>query len=124
MQDRANMESTTGNGQPCAPAQWHVPVLACFCVRWCLLRWPLRRAWLPAPVRCAPGVRCVTAAAVLAIRLLVHDSGALELVTPLPEPLKELLDSAGPMIIAAGLDGRFTYVNPALNGCWATTPLS
>ncbi len=29
------------------------------------------------------------------------------------DPLKDLLDSAGPMVFAMGLDGRLTYVNPA-----------
>lgn len=32
---------------------------------------------------------------------------------PAHEPLKELLDSVGPMVAAIGLDGLFTYVNPS-----------
>jgi PAS domain S-box-containing protein len=32
---------------------------------------------------------------------------------PANEPLKELLDSAGPMVAAIGMDGMFTYVNPS-----------
>jgi PAS domain S-box-containing protein len=28
-------------------------------------------------------------------------------------PLQDVLESAGPMVVSAGLDGRFTYVNPA-----------
>jgi PAS domain S-box-containing protein len=114
MQDRANMESTTGNGQPLRPQRSGTSL------SWLAFA-SLVFASVAVTARLAAGPRfdallvfaAVTAAAVLAIRLLVHDSGALELVTPLPEPLKELLDSAGPMIIAAGLDGRFTYVNPA-----------
>ena len=52
------------------------------------------------------------AAAALALRLLIR-------IPPEPagppagEALKELLDSAGPMVMSAGLDGRFTYLNPA-----------
>ncbi|MGP8173925.1 MAG: PAS domain S-box protein [Terracidiphilus sp.] len=57
----------------------------------------------------AGGVAGVGAAA-LALRLLFR-------ITPDPaavaEALKELLDSAGPMVMAAGLDGRFTYLNSA-----------
>ena len=52
-------------------------------------------------------------AAMLAVRLLVDDPAGVESVSPAGEPLKELLDSAGPMVMSAGLDGRFTYVNPA-----------
>ena len=46
----------------------------------------------------------------------------LRLVIPAPapvapaaaeEPLKELVDSAGPMVMAVNLQGRFTYINPA-----------
>jgi len=53
-------------------------------------------------------------AAVVALRLLAwlpKDSEAVE--TPVIEPLKDVLDSAGPMVMATGLDGKFTYVNPA-----------
>jgi PAS domain S-box-containing protein len=32
---------------------------------------------------------------------------------PVRDRAKELLDSAGPMVMAVGLDGRFTYLNPA-----------
>ena len=53
------------------------------------------------------------AAALLALRMRVRNS-------PLPkspgadaESLKAVLDSAGPMLMAAGLTGRFTYLNPA-----------
>ncbi|MGA2807544.1 MAG: PAS domain S-box protein [Terracidiphilus sp.] len=54
------------------------------------------------------------AAAVLALQLLTRQRVATEVaVPPAADPMKELLDSAGPMVMAAGLDGRFTYVNPA-----------
>src|ERR1017187_7982143 len=49
-------------------------------------------------------------AAVLALRLIFRispDSAAMS------KALKELLDSAGPMVMAAGLNGRFIYLNPA-----------
>jgi PAS domain S-box-containing protein len=52
----------------------------------------------------------VAAAAVLALRLPVRAAAA---PAPAAEPLKDLLDSAGPAIVAIGLDGRLTYVNPA-----------
>jgi PAS domain S-box-containing protein len=52
-------------------------------------------------------------AAMLAVRLLIEDPAGAEPVAPAVDPLKELLDSAGPMVMSAGLDGRFTYVNPA-----------
>jgi len=56
---------------------------------------------------------CGSSAALLAVRLLFQDASGPEPAAPASEPLKELLDSAGPMVISAGLDGRFTYVNPA-----------
>ncbi len=56
----------------------------------------------------------VLAAAVLALRLPTRsrssDTPALELGSGLP---KELLESAGPAVVAVGLDGRLMYVNPA-----------
>ena len=56
----------------------------------------------------------VCAAVLLAVRLLVRNR-----ITPEPagqpasEPLKELFDSAGPMVATIGLDGGLTYVNPS-----------
>jgi PAS domain S-box-containing protein len=53
-------------------------------------------------------------AAVIALRLLAlvpPASGAS--AESVAEPFKDVLDSAGPMVMAAGLDGRFTYLNPA-----------
>ena len=57
----------------------------------------------------------LSATALLARRLLVRNPANDEsTATPSPgETLKELLDSAGPMVMAVGLDGRFTYLNPA-----------
>jgi PAS domain S-box-containing protein len=53
-------------------------------------------------------------AAVLALRLLARDTAPVEAApVPVMEPLKELLDSAGPMVAAIGMDGKFTYVNPS-----------
>jgi PAS domain S-box-containing protein len=52
-------------------------------------------------------------AAMLALRLLVEDTPGTDPIVPANEPMKELLDSAGPMVLSAGLDGRFTYVNPS-----------
>jgi PAS domain S-box-containing protein len=47
-------------------------------------------------------------AAVLALRLLTKKPPV-----PACEPLKELFDSAGPMVASIGMNGTFTYVNPA-----------
>src|ERR1017187_9976820 len=57
----------------------------------------------------------VSASTLLGLRLLTRHStaGRLQAAFPAPEPLKELLDSAGPMIMGVGLDGKFTYLNPA-----------
>jgi PAS domain S-box-containing protein len=55
-----------------------------------------------------------TAAVLLVLRLPVRSSAAPAAdAAPADEPLKELLDSAGPGIVAIDLDGRLTYVNPA-----------
>jgi PAS domain S-box-containing protein len=54
------------------------------------------------------------AAAVLLLRLLARRRAAGEVANlPAPDPMKELLDSAGPMVMGVGLDGRFTYANPS-----------
>jgi PAS domain S-box-containing protein len=54
----------------------------------------------------------VVSAAVVALRLLaVHPEGPE--AAPAQEPMKELLDSAGPMVAGIGLDGKFTYINPS-----------
>jgi PAS domain S-box-containing protein len=54
------------------------------------------------------------AGVVLAMRLPFRSTVAiLPSAAPAPDPLKELLDSAGPIVMAVGLDGRFTYLNPA-----------
>src|SRR5277367_401905 len=46
-------------------------------------------------------------AAVIALRLLVPAADAPEAATePASSPLKDVLDSAGPMVMTAGLDGR------------------
>jgi PAS domain S-box-containing protein len=54
------------------------------------------------------------AAVVLALRLFVRDSAASEPAAALAaEPLKQVLESAGPAVVAIALDGRFTYLNPS-----------
>jgi len=59
------------------------------------------------------------AVVVLALRLVVRESAPeLPVALPAPEPLthdilNNLFDSAGPGIVAIGLDGHFTYVNPS-----------
>jgi PAS domain-containing protein len=54
------------------------------------------------------------AAVVLALRLLVRDP-VLDRANaaPVANPLKELLDSAGPGIVALDIHGRLSYVNPS-----------
>jgi PAS domain S-box-containing protein len=54
----------------------------------------------------------VAAAALLFLRLPMH---AVPSAKPLPAetPHKDVLDSAGPAIVAVRLDGRLTYANPA-----------
>ncbi len=54
----------------------------------------------------------VVSAAVVALRLRTGNP-AEPLAAPADEPLKELLDSAGPMVGGIGLNGKFTYVNPS-----------
>jgi PAS domain S-box-containing protein len=71
-------------------------------------------------VRLAAGARfdglliaaAVFSAVVVALRLQANPRLATE-AAPVVEPLKELLDSAGPMVVGIGLDGKFTYVNPS-----------
>jgi PAS domain S-box-containing protein len=53
------------------------------------------------------------AAGLLALDLLLRPAAAGLAAGLAGEPLKELLDSAGPMVVGVGLDGRFTYLNPA-----------
>jgi PAS domain S-box-containing protein len=65
-------------------------------------------------------------AAVLVVFRVPRRAVGSSLSTPIPapshvaEPLQEILDSAGPAVIAVGLDGCLTYVNPSaerLLGC-------
>jgi PAS domain S-box-containing protein len=51
--------------------------------------------------------------AAVAMRLLADNSAEREAANRYGgDPLKDLLDSAGPMVVSIGLDGRLTYVNP------------
>jgi PAS domain S-box-containing protein len=51
--------------------------------------------------------------AAVAMRLLADNSAERDAANRYAgDPLKDLLDSAGPMVISIGLDGRLTYVNP------------
>ncbi|MGB6687537.1 MAG: PAS domain S-box protein [Terracidiphilus sp.] len=52
-------------------------------------------------------------AAIIALRLLSLVPAAEAPAQISVVPLQDVLESAGPMVVAAGLDGRFTYVNPA-----------
>ena len=38
------------------------------------------------------------------------------------EPSQEILDSAGPAVVAVGLDRQLTYVNLPPSDCWAPMP--
>jgi PAS domain S-box-containing protein len=54
------------------------------------------------------------AAVVLALRLMMRRAAAAQpQAADTANPLKNLFDSAGPGVVAIGLDGRLTYVNPA-----------
>src|SRR5580658_5820239 len=54
------------------------------------------------------------AAAVLVFRLLVRESAPPEPIpAAVPEPLRDLFESAGPAMVAIDLDCRLTYVNPS-----------
>src|ERR1035441_9240404 len=52
------------------------------------------------------------AALLLALRMPRRVSNATQ-SAPAAEPLKEVLDAAGPAILSVGLDGRLIYVNPS-----------
>jgi PAS domain-containing protein len=69
----------------------------------------VRRAALDGPMI----LSAAGAALLLAIDMLLRPAAAVISAALDSEPLKELLDSAGPMVMAVGLDGRFTYLNPA-----------
>jgi len=58
---------------------------------------------------------CAAAAAtLLALELALRRQTALEIsAAKANQSLKELLESAGPMVMGVALDGRFTYLNPA-----------
>ena len=53
------------------------------------------------------------AVCVLALRLVPPAANALRLEDLIFQPLRELLDSAGPAIVTISLDGRLTFINPA-----------
>jgi PAS domain S-box-containing protein len=56
----------------------------------------------------------VVSAAILALRLpLSKKTAPAPAADPAGDPMKDLLDSAGPMVTTVGLDGRFSYLNPA-----------
>jgi PAS domain S-box-containing protein len=117
MEDRFERISTTGD-KSSAPA-----ALSRFSVLWSVLTvLSLAVSAGAAITRLAAGPRfdgllilsVVSAAVFLALRLLLHDLPVPETVAaPHAEPLKDLLDSAGPGMVAIDLDGRLTYVNPA-----------
>jgi PAS domain-containing protein len=51
--------------------------------------------------------------AAVAMRLLADNSSEREAAGQYGgDPFKDLLDSAGPIIVSIGLDGRLTFVNP------------
>ncbi len=58
-------------------------------------------------------VMAVMAALLLGIRIPVRKPAVKSVVTESITPLKEILDSAGPMIISIGLDGSISHMNPA-----------
>lgn len=115
MRDGANQEITTGTtphpreGRSILSAIW--PALAGVA---------LALALAAVVTRLATGARfdglliaaALVSTAVVALRLLIGDSAG-PVAASAEDPLKELLDSAGPMVVSIGLDGKFTYVNPS-----------
>ena len=76
----------------------------------------------------------IAAAAVLALRLPFRSRAARAAIIPGSEILRDLLESAGPAVVAVGLDSRLIYVNPAterllgyhaaeLTSNWSTTDI-
>jgi PAS domain S-box-containing protein len=122
MQDRANGSKTTGKGRPQHGAESVFSLvfagIAVVALAFAIVEIGLRRsagARFDGRLDGMVILAAVSAAALLGLRLLVRHAATRELPAAFParEPLKELLDSAGPMIMAVGLDGKFTYVNPA-----------
>jgi len=53
-------------------------------------------------------------AVLLGLRLLIRDRAPKQPdCSPIPEPLRDLFESAGPGIVAIDLEGRLTWVNPS-----------
>jgi PAS domain S-box-containing protein len=117
MLNGVNGETGTGTVQP-ARADWDA-----FSRAWSFLAAiVVALAAVAIVVRLAAGPRfdgllaaaACAASVVLAIRVVVRKRIPPEPASPpAAEELKSLLDSSGPMIVATGLDGRFTYVNPS-----------
>ena len=53
------------------------------------------------------------AAILIALQMSSPKTGAAEIPAQPDKALKEIFDSAGPMLIAIGMDGSITYMNPA-----------
>src|SRR5580698_8508550 len=52
--------------------------------------------------------------AAVAMRLLADNTAEREAATRYPgDPLKDVLDSAGPIVVAIDLEGKLTYLNPS-----------
>src|SRR5271157_4103250 len=119
MQDRANDGTTTGTESAARAARRRTSRL------WAVLAgiiFGLVAGAITARLAAGPtydGLLMFTAeaagvaAALLALRMRVRNPVTSEPSAPTAQSLKELLDSAGPMVMAAGLDGRFIYLNPA-----------
>jgi PAS domain S-box-containing protein len=114
MQDGVNGENTTGSKRPMESSWGAFLSWTGAAGLWLLL------AAVAIAARLAVGPQfdgllvgaAVAGAALVAARIYLgtREGGA----TTTGRRMKELLDSAGPMVMAADLEGRFTYVNPAM----------
>jgi PAS domain S-box-containing protein len=116
MGNRSTEIGTTGNEQPAQAARnGFSPVWSALAVLACALALAALTARLAVGPR-FDGLLMLAAAAaalVLALRVLVRPPAIPEPVdVSTVDPLKELLDSVGPGVVAIGLDGRMTYANP------------
>jgi len=115
MRDGVNAEKTTGSKRPMEPLRGG------FFLSWSALAglWLLLAA-VAVVVRLAIGpqldgllMAAAAAGAVLVAARICLDKTETR-ASAAGRRIKQLLDSAGPMVMAANLEGRFTYVNPAM----------
>ena len=122
LRDGANAKKKTAAEHPAPPAgggiSWFWPVLAglaCGAVAGTITIRLIAGPRFDLPLIFTAAVTGI-AAALLAFRLLSLNPVATEKQpkpAPASEPLRDLLDSAGPGVVAISLDGHLTYANPS-----------